>query len=74
MPKRIFDFVFSIIVLSLLLPLILILIIIATIDTKSFGIFTQKRVGQYGLLFYIYKIKTYRNNIPTKFGNFLRSD
>lgn len=72
MAKRIFDFVFSIIALILLLPLIFILILIATIDTKSFGVFFQKRVGQNGLLFYIYKIKTYRNNIPTKFGNFLR--
>lgn len=40
------------------LPVILISWLILIIDTQSNGIFLQKRVGQYGKLFLIYKLKT----------------
>ena len=65
--KRIFDIVLSIIGLVFTWPIIFISWIIATIDTKSNGMFIQKRVGQNGKLFNVYKIKTmkYIPNIDT---------
>ncbi|MET3536367.1 lipopolysaccharide/colanic/teichoic acid biosynthesis glycosyltransferase [Chryseobacterium limigenitum] len=41
-----------------MVPLFIILFIVISIDTKSNGIFCQKRVGQYGKIFTIYKFKT----------------
>jgi len=64
---------------------IIILIILASIDTKSFGLFTQKRIGYKSKIFNVYKIRTIRgkdteavyipfisNNI-SKLGIFLRN-
>ncbi len=58
MSKRIFDFFLSLVCLLLLGWLIMLLIILASINTKSFGLFLQKRVGQHGKLFTIFKIKS----------------
>ena len=65
--KRSFDIVFSIIGLILTWWIILIAWIIASIETKSNGMFIQKRVGKDGKLFNVYKIKTMKkiNNINT---------
>jgi lipopolysaccharide/colanic/teichoic acid biosynthesis glycosyltransferase len=72
--KRIFDFVFSLLALLFLSWLFLVCIIFASADTKSFGLFMQNRIGQFGTPFRIYKIKTV--NDSTKkifvFGKFLR--
>ena len=72
--KTIFDFIFSIILIALLLPLLIFLLIIASIDTKSYGIFLQTRIGQYGKPFVIYKFKTLSHDEKTssKIGLFLR--
>jgi lipopolysaccharide/colanic/teichoic acid biosynthesis glycosyltransferase len=72
--KRIFDFVFAIIGLILLGWIVLLCVLIATIDTKSFGIFTQNRIGQFGKIFLIFKIKTVDDRLRTisRFGKFLR--
>lgn len=58
------------------------MILISTIDTKEFGLFSQKRVGLDGKIFKIYKIRTMKgiqkNTITTsshritKIGKFLR--
>lgn len=58
MAKRIFDIIFSIILLLFLGIFIFFGFILASIDTASNGVFSQKRVGQYGVLFTIYKLKT----------------
>jgi len=58
--KRIFDLIFSFIGIVICLLPILILILIATISTKKFGFFSQKRVGQYAKIFTMYKIRTMR--------------
>mgnify|MGYP006074769369 CR=1 FL=1 len=58
MIKRIFDFFLSLLLLLFFSGLIILLILMATIDLKSFGLFFQKRIGQYGKPFTIYKIKT----------------
>lgn len=65
---------FSVVALFLLGWLILICAIIAALETKSNGIFTQKRVGQLGKLFTIYKIKTIHPKTfrITSFGVFFR--
>ncbi len=70
--KRIFDIFFSFFGLLFLLPILLLIVVIASIDTSSFGIFFQTRIGQYGTKFTIYKIKTFKNKKPTPFGTFIR--
>lgn len=49
-------------------------VIITSFDTQSFGLFSQKRVGQYGSLFNIYKLKTIhpKNQNISKIGRFFR--
>ncbi len=56
--KRAFDIFFSIIGLVIVFLVILLSWIVAAVETKSNGFFIQTRVGQYGNLFTIYKIKT----------------
>ena len=79
--KRSFDLVFSFILIPVLIIPILIFVIIATINTGQFGLFLQKRVGQHGKLFHIYKIRTlckekhvlgHLDLSATRFGKFLR--
>ena len=56
--KRLFDIFFSILGLIVLSWILLISFIMASIDTHSNGIFKQKRIGQYGKPFTIFKLKT----------------
>ncbi len=59
MPKRLFDLFFATLGLLLTLPLLVVLYTIAAIDTQQNGIFSQKRIGQFGIPFTIYKIRTF---------------
>ena len=71
--KRLLDVLLSLILIPTLLLPVSILIILATIDTKIFGLFFQNRVGQYGKGFTIYKIRTYnRNGEVSKFSKKIR--
>ena len=71
--KRLFDLVFSVIGLLIFGLIILLLVIIASIDTKSQGVFLQKRIGQFGKIFTIFKIRTFsKDGDISTFGNFLR--
>lgn len=56
--KRAFDIVFALLGIVLTFWIIVIAFIVASLETKSFGIFKQKRVGREGKLFTVYKIKT----------------
>ena len=56
--KRGFDIFLALLGIVLTFWIMLIAFIIASIETQSFGIFMQKRVGRYGKLFWVYKIKT----------------
>lgn len=56
--KRFFDVVFSVVVLLSLGWLLLLCYVLSCIETRSNGLFVQQRVGQYGQLFWIYKLKT----------------
>ena len=76
MPKRIFDLFFATLGLIITLPVLVLIYAIASIDTKQNGIFTQKRIGQFGLPFTIYKIRTFGLSIEkpiSRFGAFLRN-
>jgi len=55
--KRVFDIFFSVLFLFLFSWLLVLAWIIAIVDTKTNGIFIQYRVGQYGKLFRIYKLR-----------------
>lgn len=79
--KRSFDLVFSIMLIPVLIIPIIFFVAIATISTSQFGLFLQRRVGQHGKLFHIYKIRTLRKEkhvlgyldlSATRFGKFLR--
>ena len=78
--KRVFDVFFACVGLLILGWLIVLMIIFSKIVIGGNGIFKQKRVGQYGKLFTIYKIETIHPkeavkespNI-SKFGQWLRN-
>jgi len=57
--KRVLDVVLSITLVPIFILPIGVLIIVASIDTKGVGLFFQNRVGQYGKLFTIVKIRTF---------------
>jgi lipopolysaccharide/colanic/teichoic acid biosynthesis glycosyltransferase len=73
MQKRIFDIVFSLFtILILLIPLVL-LFLLSSLDTNSNGIFIQERVGQFGKIFKLFKLKTIKSDGSISlFGTFLR--
>lgn len=58
--KRSFDIIFALTGIVLLWWVILISFVVATIDTREWGFFTQVRVGKHGKLFKIVKIRTMR--------------
>jgi lipopolysaccharide/colanic/teichoic acid biosynthesis glycosyltransferase len=72
--KRIFDIIFSLLGLIFMGWIVLIAILIASFDTNSFGLFFQERIGQYGKLFKIFKIKSMNDTTQhiSSFGRFLR--
>jgi lipopolysaccharide/colanic/teichoic acid biosynthesis glycosyltransferase len=59
--KRVFDILFSIIGIVLTFPIMILAVAIASIETASFGLFVQKRVGKDAKPFYVYKIKSMKN-------------
>lgn len=78
MNKRIFDIIFSLLVLILFFGVLLISWFMSVIDTCSNGIFIQQRIGQHGLKFHIYKLRTIRKDqqsgreVISTVGRFLR--
>ena len=73
--KRLFDLIFSFSGLIVFGLPIFISLLLATVDTKSFGIFAQKRIGLHGKPFKIFKIKTIHDKTKTStaLGHFFRS-
>ncbi len=58
--KRLFDFIVSLLGLVMLFWLIILLVVLATMDTKEWGIFSQWRLGEGAKPFKIYKIRSMR--------------
>lgn len=56
--KRLFDIAFSVAGIAVTLPVMVVAWIVASVDTRSNGLFVQKRIGQHGKPFYVWKIKT----------------
>ncbi|MGL2966859.1 sugar transferase [Flavobacterium sp. XGLA_31] len=74
MLKRIFDIFFSAFALIFCSWMLVLFWVLCSIDTRANGIFTQERVGQFGKLFHIYKLRTMKvpDNSISKLGAFLR--
>jgi lipopolysaccharide/colanic/teichoic acid biosynthesis glycosyltransferase len=72
--KRVFDVVLSFMGLVVFGFMVLLFWFIASIDTKSNGLFIQNRIGQFGDLFKIYKLKTIdpKTRKISKVGRFFR--
>ena len=82
--KRIFDIIIVSIGIVIVTIPIFILVMLASFSTRSFGIFIQKRIGQFQKPFYIFKIRSMKINQDdntftasdderiTKFGQSLR--
>ncbi|AOW19447.1 sugar transferase [Urechidicola croceus] len=82
--KRFFDLILVIISLMIFIIPMIIFVIMASFSSRSFGIFSQQRVGKDAKLFTLYKIKSMRPNKAkhhvttandmrvTPFGKFLR--
>jgi len=64
--KRSFDIFFSVLLLIIIVPIISIAWIAASIDTKMNGLFTQNRIGRYGIPFKVYKIRTMKPSLLIK--------
>ena len=56
--KRIFDFLLALLTVITLSWLIFVFWVLAAIDTKSSGFFLQERVGQYGKIYKIFKLRS----------------
>ncbi len=59
--KRVFDLLLSMLGIALTWWIILLAWMVSSIETRSNGIFTQKRVGKKGKLFRVFKIKTMKD-------------
>lgn len=84
--KRILDVIISLVGLVLTLPIMLVACIAIVFDSKGSPIYRQERVGQYGRIFMVYKLRTMFKNSSegnlaapkkgdkrvTKVGRFLR--
>ncbi len=84
--KRILDVIISLVGLILTLPIMLVACIAIVIDSNGSPVYQQERVGQYGRVFMVYKLRTMFKNSSegnlsapqkgdrrvTKVGSFLR--
>jgi len=84
--KRVFDIVLSLIAICFTWWIMIIAWVVASFDTKSNGLFMQKRIGMRGEVFFIFKIKTMKlvlgnnttvttssDNRITRSGSFFRN-
>lgn len=55
---RAFDFTLSLLAIIILLPLFIVIAILIKLDSNGTIVYKQQRVGQYEVLFYIFKFRT----------------
>lgn len=70
--SRVFNVILAASLLLMMLPILIVVLIVTTISTKSMGVFTQKRIGQHGKPFTIFKFQTMNDGKVTAIGTFLR--
>ena len=79
--KRLFDFILALVLLPLLIIPLVVLLIGAALDVGQFGWFQQRRVGQDGQLFNMFKLRTLKrgkhqlgalDDHASAYGRFLR--
>jgi len=79
MAKRIFDIIFAFLIVILFSWFLVILWLLSIVDTATNGIFVQERIGQFGKIFKIYKLRTIQISAEqeerriSKIGRFLRN-
>ena len=75
MSKRLFDLSIALIGIVSLAPFLILGWIAASYDTSSSGVFYQKRIGQYGRPFTIYKLRTihFRTKKISRLGSWFRA-
>ena len=61
--KRTFDILVALLGLVASAPVVLAAVVIATLDTRETGLFTQTRIGKDGRPFRLYKIRTMRTSL-----------
>ena len=66
--KRLFDFTFAILGLTILSPVLIILSLLIIITSPGVVLYSQKRVGKQGGLFILYKFRTMVHNADTMSG------
>ena len=66
--KRLFDFTFAILGLTILSPVLIIITLLIIINSPGPVLFSQKRVGRQGRLFTLYKFRTMVHNADTISG------
>ena len=66
--KRLFDFTFAILGLTILFPVLIILSLLIIITSPGMVLYSQKRVGKQGELFTLYKFRTMIHNADTMSG------
>lgn len=80
--KRVFDVLLALVLFPFCIVPLIFLVLIATIDTREYGVFSQRRVGQHGKFFKIYKLRTLKqekhllghlNKSATRLGRFFRT-
>ena len=64
--KRLFDIIFAVVGIVVTLPVMFIAWAVASVETRSNGLFVQKRIGQHGKPFYVWKIKTMKPVLGVK--------
>lgn len=70
--SRIISLSLALFLLILILPFLFVFLIMVSFSTKSTGLFTQSRIGQFGKPFTIYKLQTMIDGKVTRIGKFLR--